>query len=170
MVVLGRLVAPYGVKGWLHLHPFGDDPGSWRSMDCWWLGKDAEGAEWSEFGLDSVKSHGDGWVVKFMGVDDRGGAEALAGRYVASPREALPRTAEGEYYWADLIGLQVVNESGILFGKVSSLIATGANDVLVVREGEGKTAKERLLPFVESVIRQVDISAGTIQVEWGADW
>ncbi|RTL56448.1 MAG: ribosome maturation factor RimM [Rhodocyclaceae bacterium] len=170
MVVLGRLVAPYGVKGWLHLHPFGDDPESWRGMSRWWLGKTAEGAEWSEYGLDSIKLHGDGWVVKFMGIDDRSGAESLVGRFVASPKEDLPKTAEGEYYWADLIGLQVVNESGAVLGHVASLIETGANDVLVVREGEGKAAKERLLPFVDAVIRKVDVAAGNIQVEWGVDW
>jgi len=170
MVVLGRLVAPYGVKGWLHLHPFGDDPGSWRAMPRWWLGKTAEGSDWTEFSLDSIKPHADGWVVKFMGIEDRGGAEALAGRFIAAPKDELPKTGDGEYYWADLIGLEVVNESGVVLGKVASLIATGANDVLVVRDGEGKTAKERLLPFVESVVRQVDVAAGSIQVEWGADW
>lgn len=170
MVVLGRLVAPYGVKGWLHLHPFGDDPGSWRAMSRWWLGKTAEGPEWADFGLDTIKPHADGWVVKFMGIDDRSGSESLVGRFVAAPKEDLPKAGDGEYYWADLVGLQVINESGVVLGKVASLIATGANDVLVVKEGEGKDAKERLLPFVESVIRLVDMPAGTIRVEWGADW
>ena len=170
MVVLGRLVAPYGVKGWLHLHPFGDDPESWRRISRWYLGKVAEGTEWSDFGLDTIKAHGDGWVVKFMGVDDRSGAEALEGMFVATPREALPQTGDDEYYWADLIGLQVINESGVMLGRVTSLIETGANDVLVVRDGEGKAAKERLLPFVESVIQQVDVAAGSIRVAWGEDW
>ncbi|GAB2180531.1 ribosome maturation factor RimM [Denitratisoma sp. agr-D3] len=170
MVVLGRLVAPYGVRGWLHLHPFGDDPDSWRSMHRWWLAKSADGSEWTEFGLDSIKPHADGWVVKLMGIDDRNGAESLAGSFVAAPKEELPKTAEGEYYWADLIGLQVVNESAVVLGKVASLIATGANDVLVVRDGEGKTAKERLLPFVDAVVLRVDPTAGVIHVAWGEDW
>jgi len=170
MVVLGRLVAPYGVKGWLHLHPFGDDPDSWRTISRWWLGKTAEGSEWTDLGLDSIKAHSDGWIVKFMGIDDRGGAESLAGKFVASQREDMPKPGADEYYWTDLIGLQVVNESGVTLGKVTSLIETGANDVLVVQDGEGKAMQERLLPFVESVVRQVDVPAGTIRVEWGADW
>lgn len=166
MVVLGRLVAPYGVKGWLHLHPFGDDPESWQGLPCWYLGKDAEGDQWQSLSLDAIKLHGDGWVVKFMGIEDRNGAEALVGQYVASPQEDLPRTDDGEYYWADLIGLQVVNEADEPLGTVTSLIETGANDVLVVREGK----KERLLPFVDAVIKQVDLPARTIRVAWGADW
>lgn len=170
MIVLGRLVAPYGVKGWLHLHPFGDDPESWRGMSRWYLGKAAEGTEWSDFALDTIKAHGDGWTVKFMGIDDRGGAEALVGRFVAVPREELPGTGSDEYYWADLIGLRVINESSVMLGTVISLIETGANDVLVVRDGEGKAAKERLLPFIDPVLQQVDVAAGTIRVAWGEDW
>lgn len=170
MIVLGRLVAPYGVKGWLHLHPFGDDPASWRRMSAWWLGREAEGSDWSEFGLDTLKPHGDGWIVKFMGIDDRGGAESLAGRFVAAPREGLPSTADGEYYWADLIGMRVVNSAGVILGEVASLLATGANDVLVVRDGEGKAARERLLPFVDAVVKRVDLPGATIQVDWEADW
>lgn len=168
MVVLGRLVAPYGIKGWLHLHPFGDDPESWRALPCWYLGKDAEGKgdQWRSLDLDAIKPHSDGWVVKFMGVEDRQGAEALVGQYIASPKEDLPRPDDGEYYWADLVGLQVVNEAGEALGTVASLIATGANDVLVVREGK----VERLLPFVDAVIKHVDMSAQTIRVDWGVDW
>ena len=159
MIVLGRLVAPYGVKGWLRLHAFGDDPASWARMADWWLGQSAEGDQWQVFHPETVKQHSDGWVVKLLGIEDRGGAEALVGRYLAAPRAAMPRAADGEYYWADLVGLQVVNSAGVVLGQVKSLIETGANDVLVVQDGEA----ERLLPFVDAVVLKVD-------VEWGADW
>lgn len=166
MIVLGRIAAPYGVGGWVHLHPFGDDPAAWAAMSQWWLGAEAQGDQWTAYPLAALKPHGDGWVVKFAGVDDRGGAEMLTGLYLAAPREDLPKPAANEYYWADLIGLKVVNEQETALGTVESLIETGANAVLEVRDGERK----RLLPFVEKVVKKVDLAAGRVQVEWGADW
>jgi 16S rRNA processing protein RimM len=81
------------------------------------------------------------------------------------PREALPRARSGEYYWADLIGLAVVNESAQALGRITSILQTGANDVLVVG-GE----RERLIPFIAEVIRDVDLAAGVVRVEWSADY
>ncbi|CAB1369690.1 ribosome maturation factor RimM [Denitratisoma oestradiolicum] len=166
MIVLGRIVAPFGVQGWVHLHPFGDDPASWRRMSRWWLGSDPEGDDWRPLDLLGLKPHGDGWVAGFYGIADRVGAESLKGLYLGAPREDLPRPDEGEYYWADLIGLAVVNEQGETLGRVDSLIETGANDVLVVMDGEQK----RLLPFIDQVVKSVDAAAGCIHVDWGSDW
>lgn len=167
MVVLGRLLAPYGIKGWLHLRPFGDDPASWKRMaQCWLAREDGPGAQWSAAKLSGLRQHGGGWVVKLEGVDSCDAAEALGGSYFAAPREALPATGNGEYYWADLIGLTVVNEQGVGLGVVESLIETGANDVLKCRDGE----QERLLPFVEQVVKEVDVAGGRMTVDWQADW
>ena len=168
MIVLGRILTPYGVKGWLRVHPFGDDPQSWRKMSTWWLSVDPEAAttDWIAYELDALKLHGDGVVVKLVGVDDRAGAEAMQGRYVGAHREGLPSTQPDEYYWADLIGLSVVNAQGVALGRVKSLIETGANDVLVIEDGE----QERLVPFIEPVLLNVDVPGGLIRVEWGADW
>ena len=172
MVVLGRVIAPYGVHGWLKVFPMGDDPESWRALPAWWLGSDADGAPetWQRFDLEDLRWHGKGLVVKLKGVDGRTAAEALDGRYIAAPREALPRTGADEYYWADLIGLQVTNEQGAVLGTVTEMLETGANDVLVVREGESKDAKQRLLPFIASVVKAVDVAAGAIRVDWPEDW
>lgn len=166
MIVLGRIVAPFGVKGWVHIHPFGDDPGAWSRMSRWSLAVDPEGGEWRELDLMGMKPHGDGWVACFYGIADRDGAEKLKGLYVGAPRENLPQPEEGEYYWADLIGLTVVNEQGVVLGQVKTLIETGANDVFVVQDGE----TERLVPFVDHVVKQVDVGAGRICVDWGKDW
>jgi 16S rRNA processing protein RimM len=170
MIVLGRVVAPFGVKGWVKVRPFGDDPEAWRRMPQWWLGVDAEGDGWQPFVVAGFRPHGSIWVAKFAGVDDRVGAEALEGRYVGAPREALPTTADGEYYWADLVGLAVVNEQGERLGCVDSLIETGANQVLVVRDTAGGEKVERLLPFVGEVVKEVDRVAGLVRVCWGSDW
>ena len=165
MVVLGRLADPYGVRGWLRLYPFGDDPLIWAKMPVWWIGRD--GGPWREIGLTGLKPHGDGLVVRFDGIEDRGAAEAMKGFFVGAPREALPETEEDEYYWADLIGLEVVNAAGEQLGKVAGLIETGASDVLRVVADDGS---ERLLPFVAPVVLAVEKEAGLIRVEWGSDW
>ena len=168
MIVLGRIVAPFGVKGWLRVHPFGDDPEAWRAMPSWWLSADAEAPaeRWRAAALESVKRHGDGIVAKLEGVDDRDAAEALDGCFIGAPRDALPATSAEEYYWADLVGLEVVNVQEQSLGRVESLIETGANQVLVVKDGE----RERLLPFVAQVVKAVDLAGRRIRVEWGDDW
>ncbi len=168
MIVLGRIVAPFGVHGWLRVHPFGDDPEAWRKMPQWWLSADvdAPAASWQVHGLEAVKLHGDGVVVKLDGIDDRDASEALGSCYFGAPRDALPPPAQDEYYWADLIGLAVVNMQDQSLGRVKSLIETGANQVLVVADGE----RERLLPFVEHVVRKVDVPGGIIRADWDCDW
>lgn len=166
MIVLGRIVAPYGVRGWVKIHPFGDDPASWRKMSRWWLAAKTDDEAWRELAVSGLRAHGAGWVAKLDGVDDRSAAEGLDGWYIGAPREAMPGTANNEFYWADLVGLAVVNEQGEPLGKVDSLIETGAHQVLVVKDDE----TERLLPFVETVVKDVDPAAGRIRVEWGKDW
>lgn len=169
MVVLGRIVAPFGVQGWVKVHPFGDDAVAWRDMPRWWLSADAEGGNWLPRTLEGLRPHGGGGkgvVAKLSGVDDRTGAERLVGLYVAAPRDALPATVEGEYYWADLVGLAVVNEAGESLGRVESLIEAGASPVLVVGEG----GRQRLLPFVAAVVKDVDVAGGRVRVDWGRDW
>jgi 16S rRNA processing protein RimM len=165
IVVLGRLADPYGVRGWLRLYPFGDDPLDWAEMPVWWVAK--EGEPWRELKLKGLKRHGDGVVVLLDGVVDRTAAEAMKGVLVGAPREALPATEDDEFYWADLLGLEVVNSVGEKLGKVAGLIETGANDVLRVVDEDGA---ERLLPFVAAVVLAVEKEAGQIRVEWGSDW
>ncbi len=166
IVVLGRLFEPYGIRGWLRLHPFGDDPLSWAKMPVWWMRQ--EGGSWHEIRLSRMKQHGDGVVVLLEGVEDRTQAEALKGCLIGAPRTALPETAGDEFYWADLVGLEVINAADEVLGKVVGLLETGANDVLRVAGSGGQA--ERLIPFVDSVVKVVDREAGVIRVEWGLDW
>ena len=165
IIVLGKLVEPYGIRGWIRLHPFGDDPLVWAEMPVWWVGQ--EGGPWRETALKGLRSHGDGVVVLLDGVADRNAAEALKGALVGAPRGALPATGKDEFYWADLLGLDVLNTTGEQLGRVAGLIETGANDVLRVVTTDGA---ERLLPFVDAVVVAVDREAGCIRVEWGSDW
>lgn len=170
MIVLGRVAGPYGLHGWVKLNAYGDDFDALGTMPRWWLATADEGEVWTPYALQDLKIHGKGWIVKFVGVDDRNASEAIDGRYIAAPRDALPKTAANEFYWADLVGLEVVNTQGERLGKVSKLLSSGAHEVLCVCDGEGKDMQERLLPFVAQVVKSVDTANGKIRVEWGADW
>lgn len=169
MIVLGRIVAPFGVQGWLKIQPFGGDPLLWRKISCWWVGRDPESTnpeDWRQFKLVGVRGHGRGIVAALEGIGDRTAAESIHGCYVAAPREALPQPAKDEYYWADLVGLRVVGNDGVALGVVRGLIETGAHDVLEVVDGD----MERLIPFVGAYIKTVDIPGKEILVDWGPDW
>ncbi|AJP47828.1 ribosome maturation factor RimM [Rugosibacter aromaticivorans] len=168
MIVLGRVIAPFGVRGWLRVHPFGDDPLSWVKIPQWWLSPtaDAPPDRWTAYVPEVIKTHADSLVAKLADVDDRDTAESIDGCFIGVAREDLPPVKLGEYYWDDLTGLTVVNLQGQLLGSVKSLLETGAHDVLVV----GFAKNERLLPFVEHVIKVVDVSGKVIYVDWEADW
>ncbi len=169
MIVLGRIAAPFGVRGWVKVQVFGDDPQAWAHMPHWWLGAEEQAADaaWQTRPLAECKLHGKGLVVRFEGIEDRNAAEQLGGLYVGAPREALPETAKNEFYWADLIGLDVVNQADERLGRVAELVRAGAHEVLDVRDADGS---QRLLPFVAAVIKEVDLAGRRIRVDWGRDW
>lgn len=168
MIVLGRIVAPYGIKGWLRIHPFGDDPLSWQKMPRWWVSadSDAPAESWRPLTLTGCRLQGRFLAVGFAEVGDRDAAEVLEGMFVGAPREALPETQQDEFYWADLIGLAVGNREGMELGRVADLISTGAHDVLQVRDGDA----EYLIPFVAAYVDEVDLDSGRIRVDWQKDW
>ncbi len=172
MIIMGRIVAPYGVKGWVRVHPFGDDPMDWRKMKTWWLSAqaDAPGAAWQAHLLKAMRPHASAWVASFEGIDTREGAEALAGFYIAAPREELPTPAENEYYWGDLLGMTVENTAGLPLGVVSSLLETGAHAVLEVKDATQPTIAPRLIPFVEAFVKTVDAENRRVVVDWDAVW
>ena len=107
-----------------------------------------------------------GVVAKLKGCDDRTAAENLAKRDIGIPRDALEDAGEGEVFWFDLIGCDVVNTAGENFGKVETLLETGANDVLVVKRG----TEEILIPYVDEVILKVDSEAKLVTVDWTKDF
>jgi len=161
-MTMGRISAPFGVKGWVKVQPNTAEPRNLLDYKTWWVEYDGD---WREIAVAEARVHGRVVVAKLEGCEDRDAAAALRGKLVAVPRAALPGTKRGEYYWADLIGLAVVNGAGQALGRVTGVLQTGSNDVLVVA-GE----RERLIPFIEDVIRDVDVTAGTMRVEWGADY
>jgi len=179
MVVMGRIVAPYGVFGWLKIVPDTEAFDGLFDYDNWWLGK---GDDWREMVVETAKVHNDVIVVKLKGIDDRDAALACKGKQIAVPRSQLPEAEENEYYWSDLIGVRVKNLQDIDFGLIVDVFETGANDVLVVKpdteiavsadiaEVKEKQQQERLLPFTAAVVLEVDVKAKTMLVDWDADF
>lgn len=163
---MGRVVAPYGIKGWIKIQPFTQQPGDLLDYPLWQVGR--EGA-WQSTPVETAKVHGAAVVAKLAGIADREQAAALQGMRIAIAREEFPELAADEIYWADLIGLTVVNVSGAVLGTVSRVLETGANDVLVIVD-KVDGGHERLLPFIAPVIRQIDAAGGTITVDWGVDY
>jgi 16S rRNA processing protein RimM len=162
-VVLGRITGPFGVRGWLKIHSFTDPRDAILGYPGWMIGR---GGGWEAVDVVEGRPHGKTLIVRLDGVGDRETAAGYVNAEVAVDRGELPETGEGEYYWADLEGLTVEGLDGRVIGKVAYLLETGANDVLVVRGG----GKEVLIPFVKgSVIRNVDLAAGLIRVDWEWD-
>ena len=163
---MGRVNAPFGVKGWVKIKPFTETLDALLDYPEWQIGKDGQ---WRKAEVEDATLHGDFVVAKLAGCNDRDAAFALRGQEIAVYREELPDTEEGEFYWEDLIGLAVVNRDGVELGKVASLMGTGAHDVLVVK-GEKEISKEILIPFVEVYVLNVDLAQGRIEVDWGLDY
>ena len=176
MVIMGRIVAPYGIFGWVKILPDTEAIDGLFDYDTWWVGKDSA---WQEFEIETAKVHNDVLVAKLVGVDDRDAALRCKGKQVAVPRDQLPEADEGEYYWSDLIGLSVKNKQDIDFGQIIDVFETGANDVLVVKQDNIKIEgapvasnkpSERLIPFIANVVLEVDIVAKTMLVDWDAEF
>lgn len=162
IVVMGRIAAPFAVKGWVRLQVFTEYLDSLLDYPVWWI---KQAGEWNRFTVVEGAPHGKGLIARLEGVDDREGALALRGAEVGVPRADLPEPGEDEYYWQDLIGMDVVTGSGVALGKIDDLMETGANDVLCVR-GD----RQRLIPFVAAVVQDVSIAERRVTVDWDPDY
>jgi 16S rRNA processing protein RimM len=165
LVQVGFVFDAYGVAGAIRVRPFSDDAGALLKVKTWWLDKPAMRG----VAVRSAKLHGGDVVTQLDGLADRDAAEALKGASVFIARSLFPALPENEYYWSDLIGLDVVNLQGEALGKVADMMHNGAQSILRVAPGE-EGAQERLIPFVDHFVKTVDQSARTITVDWGLDF
>jgi len=161
-VVVGRFNGAWGVRGWVKVFSDTRPPTAIFDYQPWRLGEDGEILE-----IEHWQQSGPRLVVKLRGVDTPEQASALAHSLISVPRSALPATEPGEYYWHDLIGLEVVNLEGHAYGRVKRLQETGAHDVLEIQGGDGVV----LIPFVTGeFVQAVDLEAGRITVDWPLEW
>lgn len=163
-VLLGKIVGLFGVDGWVKMESY-TEPRTQIFKYRPWFVKRPEG----EMEIDGAqgRAQGKGLVATLPDVASRDAAAELIGAEIWVRRSALPRPKRGEYYWFDLEGVDVVTTQGVALGKVSHLFATGANDVMVIRDG----LRERMIPFVlNKFVLEVDLNAGRITVDWDPDF
>ncbi|MCB1615019.1 MAG: ribosome maturation factor RimM [Pseudomonadales bacterium] len=183
-IVVGKITAVFGVKGWVKVHSFTEPASNIFSYKPLLLqGKNG----WEVLDITGFRPHGQGWVAHVRDVDNRDSAAILCQRMLGVYREQLPVLEQGEYYWSDLQGLEVFScfeksTPPLRLGRVKELLETGANDVLVVVDDKAAASsnkdevkageiRERLIPFIQdSVIRAVDLETGSITVDWDPEF
>ena len=165
-IVLGKVGAVYGIKGWLKIHSFTGEADAILDYFPWSLklGNNTQTVEITDW-----RKHNKGLIVKVAKVDDRDQAQALVGSEILVSEATLPDLPQGDFYWRDLIGMSVMTTKGYDLGVVSDMMETGANDVLVVKANlnDGFSKKERLIPYLfEEVVESVSIENKQICVDW----
>ncbi len=164
LISIGEISGVFGIKGWVKVFSLTDPRENVLKYSPWVLKK---GSEVKEVKLLNGKRQGKSVVACLEGVSDRDAAASYSGWEILINKSQLPEAEEGEYYWADLVGLSVETESGLSLGKVDYLIETGANDVLVVKDAE----QERLIPFIQGpTIKKIDLKDKLIIVDWDPDF
>ena len=182
-IEVGRILDAWGVKGWVKILPHSTHPEAVFSAKSWFL--QAPDAKYRpgftvfsgtvSLNVAEAKTHSDSVVAKITGIDDRNAAEALRGARIFLPRSSFPAASKDEYYWVDLIGLNVVNREGVALGCVRDLMATGPHSVLCVeysaiQEDGRATTAERMIPFVSVYVDAVDLAGKCITVDWQPDY
>ncbi|CAA0113739.1 Ribosome maturation factor RimM [BD1-7 clade bacterium] len=166
-LVVGKVIGYYGLQGWVKVKSFTQPEDNILSYQDCFIKQDGQ---WQPAQIAAGKLHGKGLVMKFRDSDDRTAAENLGKCEIAVLSTALPELAADDYYWHELLGLEV-RLGDQLLGKVSHLLETGANDVLVVKPCAGSIDdRERLLPYRPEVILAVDLEASSMSVDWDPDF
>lgn len=161
IVALGYISGVHGVNGWLKIHSQTEPREAIFEYQPWLLGEQEEAVR-----IRECKKHGKHLIVLLEDVNDRDQAENLVKQQIAAYRDQFPELPETEFYWVDLIGLAVKLQDGTDLGTIRHMLATGANDVMVV-QGE----RERLIPFVHGkYVKQVDLEQGLVTVDWDPDF
>lgn len=162
-VAMGYIKGVFGVKGWVKIHTDTEYTDSLLDFPQWRLSKDGQ---IQTVTIAESKINGDELLVRFEGIADRNAAALLRGYTIEIDRSSFADTEDDEYYWADLVGLTVINREQLNLGTISSLMDTGAHDVLVVDGDFGR----KLIPFVAQYIDEVNIPQKKICVDWGSDY
>lgn len=158
-IVVGKIGATYGIKGWLKILSYTERFANILDYNPWYIENENH---WRIFEVQDGHEHGKGIVAKLSGLNNPEEARLLSGKKIAILRSQLPKLAKDEYYWSDLKGLTVINQHGETLGKVSYLIATGSNDVLVV-----KGDREHAIPYsLGKVVTEIDLVKGEMHVNW----
>jgi 16S rRNA processing protein RimM len=170
---VGYVSGAYGVTGSIRVTPFSSDADALLNVKTWWLDKPGLRA----VTVRTAKLHGGDVVAQLVGVVGRDASEALKGAAVTIPRSQFPELSADEFYWSDLIGLDVVNLQGEALGRVTDMMDNGAQSILRIQPvaevsdaAADAKAEERLIPYVDQFVKTVDLAAKKITVDWGLDY
>lgn len=173
-IEVGRIADAWGIKGWFKVLPHSASPEALFSSKRWYLLPTEKGAKTflgtALLRVREAKEHSGTVVASAHDVDDRTAAEALKGARIFIPRSSFPTAGDDEFYWVDLIGLEVVNREGQLLGEVKELLSTGLQTVLVIEYTEDGKVLERMIPFVSVYVDSVDVAGKRIVADWQADY
>ncbi len=162
LVTLGKITGIWGVHGWVRIYSYTRSKQDILTFSPWHL---TRGGDHEQVRVLQGRLQGSRMVARLDGYTDREQSRSLVDMAIAVPRDVLPELTHEEYYWIQLQGLRVVTLNDEVLGTVDYLMETGANDVIVV-QGD----RERLIPYIPQVIRQVDLGAGLIRVDWDVDF
>ena len=177
-VEVGRILDAWGIKGWFKIQPYSAESEALFSSKRWYM-QPPEAKFHKGFDaftgtvllrITEAKEHSDSVVAIAEDFRDRTQAEALKGARIFVPRSSFPTAGLDEYYWVDLIGLEVVNREGLALGQVSELLSTGPQTVLVISYDEAGKTLERMIPFVAVYVDAVDLPGKRITVDWQPDY
>ncbi len=173
-IEVGRIADAWGIKGWFKVLPYSADPEALFSSKRWFLLPAEKGLKTFsgvlKLAIQESKIHSGTVVASSLDVMDRTAAETLRGARIFIARSSFPTVDQDEYYWVDLIGLDVVNREGLLLGQVHELISTGPQTVLVIAYEQDGKPQERMIPFVAAYVDDVDLAARQIRVDWQPDY
>lgn len=173
-IEVGRIQDAWGIKGWFKVLPYSADPEALFSSKRWFLLPTEKGVKTftgvGALRIKEAKMHSDTVVACADDVDDRTAADALRGARIFIPKSSFPAARQDEYYWVDLIGLDVINREGQNLGQVSDLLSTGPQTVLVIDDPKAPKAEQRMIPFVALYIDDVNLPERRILVDWQADY
>jgi 16S rRNA processing protein RimM len=164
-IIIGKISGVFGVHGWVKIFSFTEPRDNILTYKPWLI---RNKSDWQTMEIVKGRTQGKTLVVQIEGVDDRDKAHALIGCDIAINSEQLRALEENDFYWRDLIGLDVQEVNSGLIGNVQSIMATGANDVLVVigKDDAGKK-REILIPYLlDDVIKKIDLDENRILVDW----
>ncbi len=181
-VEVGRILDAWGIKGWFKVLPHSASPEALFSSKRWYL-QPPDAAYLPKAGpgflafkgtvllaISEAKEHSDTVVAQARDVPDRTAAESLRGARIFVPRSSFPTAQADEYYWVDLIGLDVLNREAVHLGQVKELLSTGPQTVLVLAYEEAGQSLERMIPFVSAYVDAVELAEKRIRVDWQADY
>ena len=164
---VGRVMGAWGLQGEIKVKPYSPEASALLQGKRWWL---EQRSTYSGFEVASAKMHSGSVLAKLNGIADRDRAEDLKGREIWVSRRDFPALAKDEYYWVELIGLQVVDLAGKYLGRVSDLSENGAHASLEVRQDADGKNKTFLIPFVGLYVKTIERAAGQIIVDWDENY